>query len=96
MWSAGPVGGPKAGRRIGGVSPLSLLTFFAAAKKVSAAPHRGNACSTDTNSRMPANKCERLSFAYVLCAGKERKGRPTDARIDTVTGNSRKISHFVP
>jgi hypothetical protein len=25
------------------VSPLSLLTFFAAAKKVSAAPHRGNA-----------------------------------------------------
>jgi general secretion pathway protein K len=23
------------------VSPLSLLTFFAAAKKVSAAPHRG-------------------------------------------------------
>ncbi|RFU48296.1 hypothetical protein D0B32_00125 [Paraburkholderia sp. DHOC27] len=27
----------------GGVSPLSLLTFFAAAKKVSAAPHRGNA-----------------------------------------------------
>jgi hypothetical protein len=24
------------------VSPLSLLTFFAAAKKVSAAPHRGN------------------------------------------------------
>jgi general secretion pathway protein K len=27
----------------GGLSPLSLLTFFAAAKKVSAAPHRGNA-----------------------------------------------------
>ena len=27
----------------GGSSPLSLLTFFAAAKKVSAAPHRGNA-----------------------------------------------------
>ena len=26
-----------------GVSPLSLLTFFAAAKKVSAAPHRGDA-----------------------------------------------------
>ncbi|RFU46576.1 hypothetical protein D0B32_16285 [Paraburkholderia sp. DHOC27] len=26
----------------GGLSPLSLLTFFAAAKKVSAAPHRGN------------------------------------------------------
>jgi hypothetical protein len=25
------------------VEPLSLLTFFAAAKKVSAAPHRGNA-----------------------------------------------------
>jgi general secretion pathway protein K len=27
----------------GGLSPLSLLTFFAAAKKVSAAPHRGEA-----------------------------------------------------
>ena len=27
----------------GGCSPLSLLTFFAAAKKVSAAPHRGEA-----------------------------------------------------
>ncbi|MPW19213.1 hypothetical protein GCT13_20495 [Paraburkholderia sp. CNPSo 3157] len=27
------------------MSPLSLLTFFAAAKKVSAAPHRGNACA---------------------------------------------------
>jgi hypothetical protein len=25
------------------VKPLSLLTFFAAAKKVSAAPHRGDA-----------------------------------------------------
>ncbi len=37
------MGGPQANTRIGGVSPLSLLTFFAAAKKVSAAPHRGNA-----------------------------------------------------
>ncbi len=43
VWSAGPVGGPQAVTSIGGVSPLSLLTFFAAAKKVSAAPHRGNA-----------------------------------------------------
>ncbi|TXC87689.1 hypothetical protein FRZ40_08975 [Paraburkholderia azotifigens] len=42
-WSAGPVEGPQAMTSIGGVSPLSLLTFFAAAKKVSAAPHRGNA-----------------------------------------------------
>ncbi|TXC87320.1 hypothetical protein FRZ40_06900 [Paraburkholderia azotifigens] len=50
--------GPQATTRIGGVSPLSLLTFFAAAKKVSAAPHRGNACSTDTKSRMPAG-CQR-------------------------------------
>ncbi|TXC82492.1 hypothetical protein FRZ40_18645 [Paraburkholderia azotifigens] len=41
---------------IRGVSPLSLLTFFAAAKKVSAAPHRGNACSTATKSRMPAQQ----------------------------------------
>ena len=30
-------------KSVGGVSPLSLVTFFAAAKKVSAAPHRGNA-----------------------------------------------------
>ena len=29
--------------RAGGCSPLSLLTFFAAAEKVSAAPHRGEA-----------------------------------------------------
>jgi general secretion pathway protein K len=27
----------------GGLKPLSLVTFFAAAKKVTAAPHRGNA-----------------------------------------------------
>jgi general secretion pathway protein K len=31
------------------VSPLSLLTFFAAAKKVSAAPHRGNAGEPKAN-----------------------------------------------
>ncbi|MBN3756997.1 hypothetical protein G3N95_28935 [Paraburkholderia sp. Tr-20389] len=30
------------------MSPLSLLTFFAAAKKVSAAPHRGNASKPET------------------------------------------------
>ena len=35
--------------RIGGVSPLSLLTFFAAAKKVSPAPDRGNANRPITN-----------------------------------------------
>src|ERR1700743_3066304 len=35
--------------KAGGVSPLSLLTFFAAAKKVSAAPHRGNANRPQTN-----------------------------------------------
>ena len=29
--------------RLAVASPLSLLTFFAAAKKVSAAPHRGEA-----------------------------------------------------
>ena len=38
----GDVGSPWITTRTGGVSPLSLLTFFAAAKKVSAAPHRGN------------------------------------------------------
>jgi hypothetical protein len=39
----GDVESPWAPTRAGGVSPLSLLTFFAAAKKVSAAPHRGDA-----------------------------------------------------
>ncbi|MEM5343872.1 hypothetical protein [Paraburkholderia azotifigens] len=68
-WSAGPVEGPQAGRRIGGVSPLSLLTFFAAAKKVSAAPHRGNACSTDTKPRMPAKpKKHRYQIAEASAA----------------------------
>jgi len=36
-WLGGFVGGD------GGVKRLSLVTFFAAAKKVTAAPHRGNA-----------------------------------------------------
>jgi general secretion pathway protein K len=41
----GPLRGVLRGGHLqaGGVSPLSLLTFFAAAKKVSAAPHRGEA-----------------------------------------------------
>ena len=39
----GDVESPWAPTGAGGVSPLSLLTFFAAAKKVSAAPHRGDA-----------------------------------------------------
>ena len=38
-----PLGALRQWSKTGGVSPLSLLTFFAAAKKVSAAPHRGNA-----------------------------------------------------
>jgi hypothetical protein len=39
-----PLPPPSLGAHLkaGGCSPLSLLTFFAAAKKVSAAPHRGN------------------------------------------------------
>jgi general secretion pathway protein K len=45
----GDVGGPWVRTRAGGVSPLSLLTFFAAAKKVSAAPHRGNAGNPEAN-----------------------------------------------
>ena len=49
--------------RIGGVSPLSLVTFFALAprrkspwgtKKVTAAPHRGNARAAKAQTRMPA------------------------------------------
>src|SRR5262249_55883212 len=38
----GDVEGPWVDTSTGGVSPLSLPTFFAAAKKVGAAPHRGN------------------------------------------------------
>ena len=40
-----PLPSPSRGGRLqaGGVKPLSLLPFFAAAKKGSAAPHRGNA-----------------------------------------------------
>jgi hypothetical protein len=45
----GNVESPWVGTGTGGVSPLSLLTFFAAAKKVSAAPHRGNAGKPTTN-----------------------------------------------
>jgi hypothetical protein len=45
----GDVGGPWVKTGTGGVSPLSLLTFFAAAKKVSAAPHRGNASKPKRN-----------------------------------------------
>jgi hypothetical protein len=33
------------GKSAGGLKPLSLVTFFAAAKKVTAAPHRGNTCA---------------------------------------------------
>jgi hypothetical protein len=38
-----------------------LLTFFAAAKKVSAAPHRGNASKPESKTRMPAKKKQRAS-----------------------------------
>jgi len=34
---------PWVGTSNGGVSPLSLVIFFAAAKKVTATPYRGNA-----------------------------------------------------
>jgi hypothetical protein len=49
--------------RMGGVSPLSLLTFFAAAKKVSPAPDRGNACAPARNreaekeQKQPPGRC---------------------------------------
>src|SRR6516225_8591320 len=63
--------------RVGGVSPLSLLTFFALAprrkspwgtKKVSAAPHRGNASAAEALKRMPA-KAE----AYPRKGGRRQK-----------------------
>jgi len=40
----------------GGVKRLSLVTFFAAAKKVTAAPHRGNASNRGNIKRMPPQK----------------------------------------
>jgi general secretion pathway protein K len=48
--------------RAGGVSPLSLLTFFAAAKKVSAAPHRGEA-NRPTRKQGKANAAEKQPTA---------------------------------
>jgi len=43
-------------RSDGGVKRLSLVTFFAAAKKVTAAPHRGNASNRGNINRMPAQQ----------------------------------------
>ncbi|WP_371881953.1 hypothetical protein [Caballeronia sp. S22] len=40
----------------GGEKLLSLVTFFAAAKKVTAAPHRGNANRPTTNRDPAKNK----------------------------------------
>jgi general secretion pathway protein K len=37
----------------GGLKRLSLVTFFAAAKKVTAAPHRGNACAAKAQRGCP-------------------------------------------
>src|SRR6516225_10217198 len=59
----GDVGGPWVETRAGGVSALSLLTFFAAAKKVSAAPHRGNASKPETHrGRHPKGKTENQAW----------------------------------
>ncbi|TXC89028.1 hypothetical protein FRZ40_16505 [Paraburkholderia azotifigens] len=40
----------------GGLKPLSLVTFFAAAKKVTAAPHRGDANKPIRNRGCPQKK----------------------------------------
>jgi general secretion pathway protein K len=52
--------------RASGCSPLSLLTFFAAAKKVSAAPHRGNASKPKTKqgkAKTPKNNNQKRAAA---------------------------------
>src|ERR1700733_9995811 len=52
-----------------GVSPLSLLTFFAAAKKVSAAPHRGEA-------NRPTAKQGKANTAGKQPTGNEKPEKP--------------------
>jgi len=73
----------------GGVSPLSLLTFFAAAKKVSAAPHRGNAnrpprkqgkAKESQWDPLISHRCKPAFFAYFLCGGKESECRPAQGQ----------------
>src|ERR1700729_224747 len=61
---------------IGGVSPLSLLTFFAAAKKVSPAPDRGNACApARPRGAEKAQKNPRKSGCQAKAKGKGKRQR---------------------
>ena len=89
--SNAPLPSPNRGTHLqaGGVSPLSLLTFFAAAKKVSAAPHRGNAnrpprkqgkAKASQWDPLISHRCEPAFFAYFLCGGKESECRPAQGQ----------------
>ncbi|TXC86196.1 hypothetical protein [Paraburkholderia azotifigens] len=62
VWSAGPDGGPQAKNEYWRCERLSFAYFsLPRQRKVGAAPHRGNACSTDTKPRMPAKKTSQTS-----------------------------------
>jgi hypothetical protein len=71
------------------VSPLSLLTFFAAAKKVSAAPHRGEPNKPLTkqgkaNTTMKTTKHRRTTI-------RKTKTQPDKTQINQTNKKSRKL-----
>ncbi|MBP0592711.1 hypothetical protein J8I87_23855 [Paraburkholderia sp. LEh10] len=66
---------------------LSLLTFFAAAKKVSAAPHRGNARAarriadaSDSGKTQPASRMPAKAAKHRTPAKAAKHGKTPDAR----------------
>ncbi|TXC88225.1 hypothetical protein FRZ40_11895 [Paraburkholderia azotifigens] len=68
----------------GGVSPLSLLTFFAAAKKVSAAPHRGNANKPEANADASEKKKDiKSTTRTATCKSTTTKAKPAPQRQKT-------------
>ncbi|MFP3740437.1 hypothetical protein SB860_37000, partial [Burkholderia sp. SIMBA_019] len=69
--------------KAGGVSPLSLPTFFAAAKKVGAAPHRGNANRPQRIQGKAKNKSQKKNPKK---ARRRQKTQPREAQmLDRIT-----------
>jgi hypothetical protein len=68
------------------VSPLSLLTFFAAAKKVSAAPHRGDA-------NRPKTKQGKANTARKGQHSKKRPKQQEKTKTARKDQNSKKQQH---
>jgi hypothetical protein len=67
----------------GGLKRLSLVTFFAAAKKVTAAPHRGNASKPKRNrgcqrrktkTKKPDSRLRRRQKTHAQSVGKSSGG----------------------